>query len=176
MRKTYPTDLSDVQWARLRSFLPTPKAQGRLRTHSLRDILNAIFYVLKSGCQWRLLPHGFPPWSAVYYHFRRFRLSGLWHRILKVLHAAERKRVGKDPQPSAAIIDSQSVKTVEESAHPSGYDAHNNVKGRKCHLLVATLGLPLSIYVTSANVHVQDRVGAQYLLAGLKLLLPRLKK
>ncbi len=174
MRKPYPTDLSDAQWICLRSYLPTPKAQGRPRTHSLRDILDAIFYVLKSGCHWRLLPHDFPPWSTVYYHFRRFRLSGLWSLIHKALHAAERKRAGKDPQPTAAIMDSQSVKTVEESAHPSGYDAHKNVKGRKRHLLVDTLGLPLSIYVTSADV--QDRVGAQCLLAGIKVLLPRLKK
>jgi putative transposase len=124
MRKPYTTDLSDAEWSRLRSYLPTPKAGERPRTHSLRDVLDAIFYVLKSGCTWRLLPHDFPPWSTVYYHFRRFRLNGLWSLILKVLHAAERKRAGKDPQPTAAIIDSQSVKTVEESAHPSGYDAH----------------------------------------------------
>jgi putative transposase len=101
-------------------------------------------------------------------------LSGLWFFILKALRAAERNRAGKDPQPTAAIMDSQSVKTVEESAYPSGYDAHKNVKGRKRHLLVNTLGLPLSIYVTSADV--QDRVGAQCLLAGIKVLLPRLKK
>jgi len=98
----------------------------------------------------------------------------LWHRLFKVLHAAERKRVGKAPQPTVAIIDSQSVKSVEESAHPSGYDAHKNVKGRKRHLLVDALGLPLSVYVTSADA--QDRVGAQCLLAGLKPLLPRLQK
>ncbi len=174
MRKTYPTDLSDAEWTRLRSYLPTPKAQGRPRTHSLRKVLDAIFYVLKSGCHWRLLPHDFPPWSSVYYHFRRFRLRGLWSLILKVLHAAERKRASKDPQPTAAIMDSQSVKSVEESAHPSGYDAHKNVKGRKRHLLVDTLGLVLSVYVTSAAV--QDRVGARCLLAGLKPLLPCLKK
>jgi putative transposase len=174
MRKPYTTDLSDAEWSRLRSYLPTPKAGERPRTHSLRDVLDAIFYVLKSGCTWRLLPHDFPPWSTVYYHFRRFRLNGLWSLILKVLHAAERKRAGKDPQPTAAIIDSQSVKTVEESAHPSGYDAHKNLKGRKRHLLVDTLGLPLSVYVTSADV--QDRVGAQCLLSGIKVLLPRLKK
>jgi putative transposase len=140
----------------------------------LREVLDAIFYVVKSGCHWRLLPHDFPPWSTVYYHFRRFRLSGLWFLILKALRAAERKRVGKAPQPSAAIMDSQSVKTVEESAHPSGYDAHKNVKGRKRHLLVDTLGLPLSLYVTPANV--QDRVGARSLLVGLNPLVPRLKK
>jgi putative transposase len=174
MRKTYSTDLSDAQWARLQSYLPVPKAEGRPRTHSLRDVLDAIFYVLKSGCHWRLLPHDFPPWSTVHYHFRRFRLSGLWSLILKALHTAERNRAGKDPQPTAAIIDSQSVKSVEESAPPNGYDAHKNVKGRKRHLLVDTLGLPLSIYVTSADV--QDRGGAQGLLAGLKALLPRLKK
>ena len=174
MRKPYPTDLSDAQWTCLQSYLPTPKAQGRPRTHSLRDVLDAIFYVLKSGCHWRLLPHDFPPWSTVYYHFRRFQLRGLWSLILKVLRAVERKRAGKDPQPTAAIMDSQSVKTVEESAHPSGYDAHKNVKGRKRHLLVDTLGLPLSIYVTSADV--QDRVGARLLLAGLGPLVPRLKK
>ena len=124
MRKTYPTDLSDTEWTRLQSCLPTPKAQGRPRTHSLRDVLDAIFYVLKSGCHWRLLPHDFPPWSTVYYHFRRFRSKGLWSVILKVLHAAQRERAGKDPQPTAAIMNySQSVKTAEESAHPSGYDA-----------------------------------------------------
>jgi putative transposase len=129
--------------------------------------------MLKSGCHWRLLPHEFPPWSTVYYHFRRFRLSGSWSLILKALCAAERKRVGKDPQPTAAIMDSQSVKTIEESAYPSGYDAHKNVKGRKRHLPVDTLSL-LSVYVTSADV--QDRIGAQCILAGLKPLLPRLKK
>ncbi len=174
MRKTYLTDLSDAEWRRLQAYLPNPKPEGRPRTHSLRDVLDAIFYVLKSGCHWRLLPHDFPPWSTVYYHFRRFRLNGLWSLILKELHAAERKRVGKDPQPTAAIVDSQSVKTTEESAYPSGYDAHKNVKGRKRHLLVDTLGLPLSVYVTSADV--QDRVGARRLLAGLKPFGPRLKK
>src|ERR671910_1882598 len=97
MRKTYLTDLSDAEWRRLQAYLPNPKPEGRPRTHSLRDVLDAIFYVLKSGCHWRLLPHDFPPWSTVYYHFRRFRLSGLWSLILKALHAAERKRAGKDP-------------------------------------------------------------------------------
>src|SRR5215203_2491896 len=174
MRKAYPTDLSYAEWTRLQSYLPPPKAQGRLRTHSLRDVLDAIFYVLKSGCHWRLLPHDFPPWSTVYYHFRRFRLKGLWPLILTVMHVAERKRAGKDPQPTAAIIDSQSVKTTEEGARSNGYDAHKNVKGRKRHLLVDTLGLPLSVYVTPANV--QDRLGARLLLVGLNPLVPRLKK
>jgi transposase len=174
MRKPYPTDLSDTEWTCLRSYLPTPKAQGRPRTHSLRDVLDAIFYVLKSGCPWRLLPHGFPPWSSVYYPFRKLRLSGAWGLLYRALRNAERKRVGKNPDASAAIMDSQSVKTTEEGARSHGYDAHKNIKGRKRHLLVDTLGLPLSVYVTSADV--QDMVGARCLLAGLKPFAPRLKK
>ena len=101
-------------------------------------------------------------------------MTGSWFLILKAVCVAERKRVGKNPQPTAAIMDSQSVKTVEESAHPSGYDAYKNIKGRKRHLLVDTLGLPLSVYVTPADV--QDRVGARRLLAGLKPFVPCLKK
>ena len=120
MRKPYPTDLSDVQWNRLRSYLPIPKPQGRPRTHSLRDVLDAIFYVLKSGCHWRLLPHDFPPWSTVYYHFRKLRRSGAWAFIYRALHKAERKRVGKNPDPSAALMDSQSVKSTEEGARSNG--------------------------------------------------------
>jgi len=152
-----------------------------MRTHALREIFDAIFYVLKSGCPWRLLRGDLPPWQTVFYHFRKFRLSGLWFLILKALRAAEWKRNSKDPNPSAAIVDSQSVKTTEESAgrngheaHRKGYDAHKHVKGRKRHLLVDTLGLPLSVYLTSADV--QDRVGARCLLAGLKPFVPRLKK
>src|SRR5215217_6824330 len=174
MRKIYTTDLSNEEWTCLKTHLPASKLPDKMRTHALREIFDAIFYVLRSGCPWRLLPGDFPPWSTVYYHFRRFRLSGLWFLVLKALRASERKRNGKDPNPSAAIMDSQSVKSTEESAGRSGYDAHKHVKGRKRHLLVDTLGLPLSIYVTPADV--QDRVGARLLLAGLKPLVPRLKK
>ncbi len=158
----------------MKTHLPNSMLPGRLRTHSLRDIFDAIFYVLRSGCPWRMLPGDFPPWQTVFYHFRRFRLSGLWHRVFMILRAAQRKRNGKDPNPSAAIMDSQSIKTTEEGGRSNGYDAHKNVKGRKRHLLVDTLGLPLSVYVTSADV--QDRTGARLLLAGLKPLVPRLKK
>src|SRR5215218_9280327 len=113
MRKTYPTDLSDTEWDRLKTRLPDAMLPGRLRAHSLRDIFDAIFYVLRSGCPWRMLPGDFPPWSTVYYHFRRFRLSGLWHRIFAILRVAERNWVGKNPDASAAILDSQSMKTTE---------------------------------------------------------------
>ncbi len=174
MRKTYSTDLSNEEWACLRARLPELPGTVRMRVHTLRDVFDAIFYVLRSGCPWRMLPGDFPPWSTVYYHFRRFRLSGLWHRTFAILRAEQRKRVGKDPNASAAIVDSQSMKTTEEGAGSNGYDAHKNVKGRKRHLLVDTLGLPLSVYVTPADV--QDRTGARLLLDGLKPLVPRLKK
>lgn len=181
MRKIYTTDLSDEEWTCLKNHLPASKLPDKMRAHALREIFDAIFYVLKSGCPWRLLPGDFPPWQTVFYHFRRFRLSGLWHRVFTILRAMERRRTGKDPNPSAAIMDSQSVKTTEESAgregqeaHRNGYDAHKHIKGRKRHLLVDTLGLPLSVYVTPADV--QDRVGARRLLSGLKPLMPRLKK
>ncbi len=167
-------DLSDEEWACLKAHLPPPKSPGRPRFHCLRDIFDAIFYVLRSGCPWRLLPRDFPPWSTVYYHFRRYRLSGLWHRAFAMLRAAERKRVGKYPDAPTAILGSQSMKTTEEGAGSNGYDTHKNVKGRKRHLLVDTLDLPLSIYVTPADV--QDRAGARLLLAGLGPLVPRLKK
>lgn len=173
MNTHYPSDLTDAQWTCLRRHVPLATAL-RQRRHSLRRIFDAIFYLLHTGCPWRFLPADFPPWQAVYYYFRRFRLDGLWGGILAALRRAERVRVGRDPQPSAAIIDAQSVKTVEESASISGYDGHKRVKGRKRHLLVDTLGLPISISVTSAGVH--DKVGAWRLLAGLKPLVPRLAK
>jgi putative transposase len=146
----------------------------RQRRHSLRRVFDAIFSLLRTGCPWRYLPCDFPPWQAVYYYFRRFRLDGLWSGILAALRRAERRRVGKQPQPSAAIMDAQSVKTVEESVSISGYDGHKRVKGRKRHLLVDTLGLPISISVTPADTH--DTVGAWRLLAGLAPLVSRLKK
>jgi len=98
---------------------PSYPTRGRPRSHSLRAILNAIFYVLRTGCPWRYLPRDFPPWQTVYYHFRRFRLSGMWHLILTSLRTAERQRVGRATQPTAVIIDAQSMKTVEESFGPN---------------------------------------------------------
>ena len=140
----------------------------------MRRILDAIFYLVRSGCAWRYLPSNFPPWQTVFYHFRRFRLQGKWHLLYTALHRAERERVGRHPDPSAAIMDSQSVKTVEESARIRGYDAHKCVKGRKRHLLVDTLGLPIACYVTPADL--SDPQGARRLLAGRTYFVPRLKK
>jgi putative transposase len=111
--------------------------------------------------------------QSIFYHFRRCRLTGRWHLLYTALHRAERKRVGRHPDPSAAIMDSQSVKTVEESARICGYDAHKCVKGRKRHLLVDTLGLPIACYVTPADL--SDPQGARKLLGGRAYFLPRLK-
>lgn len=174
MSTTYPSDLTDAEWECVQRYLPPMSKRGRPRTHSLRRILDAIFYLLRTGCAWRYLPSDFPPWQTVFYHFRRFCLKGICHRLYSVLHRAERERVGRHPDPSAAIMDSQSVKTVEESACLRGYDAHKCVKGRKRHLLVDTLGLPIASYVTPADVH--DTVGAHKLLGDLAGFVPRLKK
>jgi putative transposase len=174
MSTTYPSDLSNAEWTCVQRYLPTLSTRGRPRTHPLRRILDAVFYVLRTGCAWRYLPNNFPPWQTVFYHYRRFRLKGAWHLHYVALHRTERKRVGRHPDPSAAILDSQSVKTVEESAGIRGYDAHKCVKGRKRHLRVDTLGLPIASYVTPADIH--DTVGARKLLAGLAPFVPRLKK
>jgi putative transposase len=174
MSTTYPSDLSDPEWECLQRYLPPAPTCGRPRTHSLRHVLDAICYVLRTGCAWRYLPCNFPPWQTVFYHFRRLRLNGTWHVLYAALHQAERVRVGRNPDPSAAIMDSQSVKTVEESARIRGYDAHTCVKGRKRHLLVDTVGLPIAWCVTPADVH--DTVGARKLLGGVVSCMPRLRQ
>jgi putative transposase len=174
MSTSYPSDLTEAEWECAQRYLPPEPRRGRPRTHPLRRILDAIFYVVRTGCAWRYLPTTFPPWQTVYYHFRQFCRTGLWTHLWRELRTAERRRVGKDAHPSAAIMESQSVKTIEESVRIGGFDAHKHVKGRKRHILVDTLGLPLSVYVTPADMH--DTQGARRLLAGLKYFVPRLKK
>jgi len=174
MRRTpYPTDLTDAEWERLLAHLPPAKPRGRPRKHSIREILDAIFYVVRAGCAWRMLPHDLPPWGTVYYWFRRWRLDGLWQRILVALRRATRQNQGREPEPSAAIIDSQSVRIAEESGGIKGYDAGKNVPGRKRHVLVDTSGLLLAGRVTPADT--SDIRGARELLARLASLMPRLE-
>ena len=113
-RAPYPTDLTDEQWKILEPMLPPPKAGGRPRTTDLREVLNAILYLTRGGIAWRLLPHDFPGWPAVYSYFRRWRMCGVWRKIHDALHEKVRQANGREPQPSAAILDSQSVKTTEK--------------------------------------------------------------
>jgi putative transposase len=171
-RQPYPTDLSDVEWQRIQPYLPAPKSGGRPRVHTLREILNAIFYIVRSGCTWRMLPHDLPPWKTVYHYFRLWRKDGTWERINSALRVEVRVAAGREPEPSAAVIDSQSVKTTETPG-VRGYDAGKKVNGRKRHLLVDTLGLVLMVVVHAANI--QDRDGARLLLEKARGRFPRLR-
>src|SRR5262245_7218214 len=158
--KPYDTDLTDEQFALLEPLLPKPKHTGRPPT-DLREVLDAIFYLNRSGCQWRLLPHDFPPWSTVYTWFRRFRRDGTWERINDALVPKAREQAGRDPTPRSSAVDSQSVQTTEMGG-PRGFDGGKQVKGRKRHAWVDSLGLLLAVLVTPANV--QDGVAACDLL------------
>ena len=156
----YESDLTDPQWALLQPMLPQPKKRGRPPTDR-RQVINAILYIVKGGIQWRLLPTNFPPWKTIYHIFRRWTLNGTWEAIHDRLRALVRKGAGKRSRPTAAILDSQSVKS-DPHGGVVGYDAGKRIKGRKRHLLVDTLGLILGIFVTPAST--PEREGAQGLL------------
>ena len=171
-RKPYPSDLTVDQWLVLEPMIPPEKHGGRHREVDMREIINAILYVLRTGCPWRHLPHDFPPWGTVHYYFWLWSNDGTWARIHDRLREMVRVEAGREAEPSAAIIDSQSVKTTEQGG-PRGYDAAKNVSGRKRHLLVDTMGLILLVMVHAADT--QDRDGAKSLLSLLVGRFPRLQ-
>jgi transposase len=168
----YASDLTDAEWKLIARLLPKPRRVGRPREVDLRVVLNAILYLLATGCQWRALPKDFPPFTTVQYYFYHWRDTQLWRRINRALLVRARRAVGRKPTPSAGVIDSQTVKTTE-SGGPRGFDPAKRMKGRKRHLVTDTEGWLLAVQVHPADI--QDNHGAVPLLKAVRRAFRRLR-
>jgi transposase len=171
-RRRYPSDLTDAEWARIRPLLPEPARRGRRRKVDLREVLNAIRYLARTGCGWRMLPHDFPPWQTVYWWFRRFVRRLLFRTVHDLALMLDRERAGRAPSPSAGVLDSQTVK-APAAPGGGGYDAAKRIKGRKRHVAVDTDGRLLMVNLTPADV--QDAAEAERIIAAVRQRWPWLK-
>jgi putative transposase len=172
-RKPYSSDLQDGEWRVIRHLIPVNTRGGRKMRLPLREVLNAIFYVVRTGCQWRDLPGEFPKWQSVYYHYYRWMKRGVWRRINAAICRLERQKRGRKPNPTAGVIDSQSVKTTA-LARERGFDGFKRIKGHKRHIVTDTVGNLLAVVVHTANV--ADCKGAPPLIVQLAQLFPSLQK
>ena len=166
----YPSNITDNQWNSIENFFDPAK---RKRKHRLIEIMNAILYTLVSGCQWRMLPKDFPPYNTVYYYFRKWKYEGSFEQAMFELHKTVRVAAGREECPSLGIVDSKSVRSSNHVDSDRGIDGNKKVKGRKVHICVDVLGLPLAIAIHAANIHDSD--GAEYVFNEMIDRFPRLK-